>query len=99
MKLKVHTVLGKVFPCTTNLPDCDPRKKLEPQNDQTPSSRVDSVEEIRTVQAPETDTTSLNQVEVPPWVESYEISATEMDGGPTFVSCKSSIDSFQKINN
>jgi hypothetical protein len=34
----------------------------------------------RDVQAPAIDTTPVNQVEVPPWAESYEISATEIDG-------------------
>ncbi|KAG5653218.1 hypothetical protein H0H81_001695 [Sphagnurus paluster] len=56
------------------------RKKLEPQNNKAPSSRVDIIDEnIRDVQAPEVDTTSMNQVEVPPWAEAYEISATEID--------------------
>ncbi|KAG5645386.1 hypothetical protein DXG03_006339 [Asterophora parasitica] len=56
------------------------RKKLEPQNDKAPSSRVDANDEnIRDIQAPDIDTTSLHQVEVPPWAETYEISATEMD--------------------
>ncbi|KAF9466003.1 hypothetical protein BDZ94DRAFT_1252774 [Collybia nuda] len=56
------------------------RKKLEPQNDTAPSSRVDTNDQnIRDVQAPDIDTTSLHQVEVPPWAESYEISATEME--------------------
>ncbi|KAF5370942.1 hypothetical protein D9615_009793 [Tricholomella constricta] len=56
------------------------RKKLEPQNDKAPNSRVDTNDEnIRHVQAPDIDTTSMHQVEVPPWAETYEISATEMD--------------------
>ncbi|KAF8233255.1 beach-domain-containing protein [Tricholoma matsutake] len=56
------------------------RKKLEPQNDKFPSSRVDANEQHdRDVQVPATDTTPVNQVEVPPWAESYEISASEMD--------------------
>ncbi|KAF8962103.1 beach-domain-containing protein [Flammula alnicola] len=56
------------------------RKKLEPQNDNSPSSRVDALEEVtRDVNPPETETASVIQVEVPPWAESYEISATEMD--------------------
>ncbi|KIM43842.1 hypothetical protein M413DRAFT_26133 [Hebeloma cylindrosporum] len=56
------------------------RKKLEPQNDNSPSSRVDALEEVtRGVNPPDTETTSILQVEVPPWAESYEISATEMD--------------------
>ncbi|KAF8184760.1 hypothetical protein BJ912DRAFT_973913 [Pholiota molesta] len=56
------------------------RKKLEPQNDHSPSSRVDGLDEVtRDVNPPESDTASTMQVEVPPWAESYEISATEMD--------------------
>jgi len=57
------------------------RKKLEPQNDTSPSSRVDALEEaIRDVRLPEAETGSIIQVEVPPWADSYEISATEMEG-------------------
>ncbi|KDR79337.1 hypothetical protein GALMADRAFT_223566 [Galerina marginata CBS 339.88] len=56
------------------------RKKLEPQNDRSPSSRVDALEEVtRGVNPPEVDSSSIIQVEVPPWAESYEIAATEMD--------------------
>lgn len=56
-------------------------KKLEPQNDHSPSSRVDGLDEVtRDVNPPEADTASTMQVEVPPWAESYEIAATEMDG-------------------
>lgn len=57
------------------------RKKLEPQVDNSPSSRVDALEEItRGVNPPEPDTSSIMQVEVPPWAEAYEISATEVEG-------------------
>jgi len=57
-------------------------KKLEPQNDNSPSSRVDALEEVtRGVNPPDVETASVLQVEVPPWAESYEIAATEMDGG------------------
>ena len=81
----------------TVLPFC--RKKFEPQNDQAPSSRVDAKEEHdRDVQAPAVDTTPVNQVEVPPWAESYEISGNEMDG-----SCKiiqfNSLFNIVQINN
>ena len=55
------------------------RKKLEPQNEE-PSSRVDGVEQIRDVKQPDPDAQSVFQVEVPPWAESYEISATDVDG-------------------
>jgi hypothetical protein len=57
------------------------RKKLEPQNVKAPSSRVDANEQHdRDLQVPAVDTTPVNQVEVPPWAESYEISSNEMDG-------------------
>ncbi|KAH9476097.1 Beige protein-like protein 1 [Psilocybe cubensis] len=56
------------------------RKKLEPQVDNSPSSRVDALEEVtRGVNPPEPDTSSIMQVEVPPWAEAYEISATEIE--------------------
>ncbi|KAG6865428.1 hypothetical protein C0991_002666 [Blastosporella zonata] len=56
------------------------RKKLESQNEKTPSSRVDIKDEnIRDIEEPEADTAPWQQVEVPPWAESYEISATEID--------------------
>ncbi|PPQ75051.1 hypothetical protein CVT24_010464 [Panaeolus cyanescens] len=56
------------------------RKKLEPQNDISPSTRVDGLEEIiRDVHLPDTETASVIHVEVPPWSDSYEISATEVD--------------------
>jgi hypothetical protein len=56
------------------------RKKLEYQTDNSPSSRVDSLGEMtRDVQPPEAESTSFMH-EVPPWAESYEISATEVDG-------------------
>ncbi|KAG6916308.1 hypothetical protein DXG01_007465 [Tephrocybe rancida] len=55
------------------------RKKLEPQSEKTPSSRVDTKDEnIRDIEVPDVDI-SGPQVEVPPWAESYEISATEID--------------------
>ena len=56
------------------------RKKLEPQNENNPSSRVDALDEvIRDVRPPDAETSGF-QIEVPPWTESYEISATDMDG-------------------
>ncbi|KAG6816009.1 hypothetical protein H0H87_009501 [Tephrocybe sp. NHM501043] len=56
------------------------RKKLETQSEKTPSSRVDATDEnIRDIEVPDVDTTPGQQVEVPPWAESYEISATEID--------------------
>ncbi|KAG6831011.1 hypothetical protein H0H92_013198 [Tricholoma furcatifolium] len=56
------------------------RKKLEPQNEKAANSRVDAIEEtIRDIEVPEVDAASTQQVEVPPWADSYEISATEVD--------------------
>ncbi|KAJ7075426.1 beach-domain-containing protein [Mycena belliarum] len=56
------------------------RKKLEPMNDKSLAIRVDTSEQnIRNIEAPEADSQSIVQVEVPPWAESYEISATDMD--------------------
>ena len=50
-------------------------------NNRTPSSRVDGNKQTtREIQTPEVDTPSLHQVEVPPWAESYELSATESEG-------------------
>ncbi|KAJ7454045.1 beach-domain-containing protein [Mycena galericulata] len=56
------------------------RKKLEPMNDKSLAIRVDTSDQnLRNVEAPEADSQSIVQVEVPPWAESYEISATDMD--------------------
>ncbi|KAJ6464029.1 beach-domain-containing protein [Mycena sanguinolenta] len=56
------------------------RNKLEPMDDKSLAIRVDSSDQsIRNVEAPEADSQSIVQVEVPPWAESYEISATDMD--------------------
>ncbi|KAJ7615896.1 beach-domain-containing protein [Roridomyces roridus] len=56
------------------------RKKLEPMNDASLAIRVDtSNQNMRSVEAPDSDAQSIVQVEVPPWAESYEISATDMD--------------------
>ncbi|KAF4607270.1 hypothetical protein EYR38_001331 [Pleurotus pulmonarius] len=55
------------------------RKKMEPQDDKTWSSRLESYDHLRDVTMPESETSSQLQVEVPPWAESYEISATEME--------------------
>jgi hypothetical protein len=56
------------------------RKKLEPDNEKAPDSRVDKDGQMRDVHEPETDAQSVIQVEAPPWAESYEIASTEMDG-------------------
>jgi hypothetical protein len=41
---------------------------------------VDALDEaIRDVRPPEAETPDI-QIEVPPWAESYEISATDVDG-------------------
>ncbi|KII85493.1 hypothetical protein PLICRDRAFT_44793 [Plicaturopsis crispa FD-325 SS-3] len=55
------------------------RKKLEPQDEQNPDSRVDSNDHIRDVEPPDPETQSLFQAEIPPWAEAYEISATDVD--------------------
>ncbi|KAF7319608.1 hypothetical protein HMN09_00301200 [Mycena chlorophos] len=56
------------------------RKRLEPMNDKSLAIRVDTSDQnIRNVEVPESDSQSITQVEVPPWAESYEISATDMD--------------------
>ena len=62
-------------------------KKLEPQNENSPSSRVDALDEvIRDVRPPEVETPGI-QIEVPPWAESYEIAATDIDGKWLFFCC------------
>ncbi|KAF9002530.1 hypothetical protein BDQ17DRAFT_1357028 [Cyathus striatus] len=56
------------------------RKKMEPQNDKAASSRIDLQGlNIRNVEAPESDTQSIRQPEVPPWADNYEIASTEID--------------------
>ena len=63
------------------------RKKLEPQNENNPSSRVDALDEvIRDVRPPEVDTSGF-QLEVSPWTESFEISTTDVDGMSLFSFC------------
>ena len=45
---------------------------------------MDALDEvIRDVRPPEAETSGF-QIEVPPWTESYEISATDMDGESCF---------------
>ncbi|KAJ7579061.1 beach-domain-containing protein [Mycena floridula] len=58
------------------------RKKLEPESDKSSNSRVveGTQQIIRSVVAPDSDTNSVYQVEVPPWNEAYEISSTDGDG-------------------
>jgi hypothetical protein len=82
MRQKVRIVSGAVIfsyiDCLFRLPLH--RKKLEYQNDNSPSSRVDGLGEMtRDVQPPEAESTSF-MYEAPPWSASYEISATEADG-------------------
>ena len=46
---------------------------------------MDALDEvIRDVRPPEVETPGF-QIEVPPWAESYEISATDMDGTSYYV--------------
>ncbi|KAG6889353.1 hypothetical protein C0992_005581 [Termitomyces sp. T32_za158] len=57
------------------------RKRLEPQSEKPPSPRVDyNDESIREIEVPDIDVSaSQQQVEVPPWAESCEISTIEID--------------------
>ncbi|CAK5278628.1 unnamed protein product [Mycena citricolor] len=56
------------------------RNRLEPMNDKSLAIRIDTSDpNMRNVEAPDIDTQSIVQAEVPPWAESYEISATDMD--------------------
>ncbi|KAF9014685.1 beach-domain-containing protein [Hymenopellis radicata] len=56
------------------------RNKLEPETQRPSTNRVDvSIGHIRDVSIPEADNSSALHVEVPPWSESYEISATDVE--------------------
>ncbi|KAI8986856.1 beach-domain-containing protein [Trametes punicea] len=55
------------------------RKKLEHDDDELPSSKVDPNQQIGDVQELDVDTRSIAQIEVPPWSESYELSSTDVD--------------------
>lgn len=57
------------------------RKKLEPDAEKMPSSKVDQ-QQIGDVESFDVDTQSIMQIEVPPWSESYELSSAEVDGEP-----------------
>ncbi|KAK0186450.1 beach-domain-containing protein [Armillaria mellea] len=55
------------------------RNKLEPELSQ-PVTRIDvGFEHVRDVDVPESETSSIVQVEVPPWAETYEISSTDVE--------------------
>ncbi|KAH9919489.1 beach-domain-containing protein [Epithele typhae] len=54
------------------------RKKLQQDDEKMPNSKVDH-QQIADVQDFDVDTQSIMQLEVPPWSESYELSATEQD--------------------
>ncbi|KAF8621252.1 hypothetical protein AX15_007913 [Amanita polypyramis BW_CC] len=57
------------------------RKKMEPANDLAQTTRVDVNEATtRGIQTPETESkTPEHAAEVPPWAESYEIAATDIE--------------------
>lgn len=52
---------------------------MEAENEEPLSFRVDDHEHERRLE-PDADSQSIVQVELPPWAEAYEISATEVDG-------------------
>lgn len=53
---------------------------MEPRDEKASTSRVESSEHNRNVEEPNADAQSTLNVEIPPWAETYEISATDMDG-------------------
>ncbi|EPQ51421.1 beach-domain-containing protein [Gloeophyllum trabeum ATCC 11539] len=55
------------------------RKKLEPEEENTSIPRLGGSAESRLLDTPDTET-QVQHVEVPPWAETYEISATDVDG-------------------
>ncbi|KAJ3010240.1 hypothetical protein NUW54_g2543 [Trametes sanguinea] len=55
------------------------RKRLEHDEEEQPSSKVDLNQQIGDVQELDVDTRSITQIEVPPWSESYELSSTDVD--------------------
>lgn len=65
------------------------RKKLEPEHVKILlNSRVTN-DAIRDVEAPDGETQSIVQVEVPPWAEGYEFSATDVEGARYMILCSS----------
>lgn len=65
------------------------RKRLEPEHVKVLlNSRVTN-EAIRDVEEPDGETHSVVQVEVPPWAEGYEFSATELEGVLYMIDCSS----------
>lgn len=57
------------------------RKKLERQEDKVPITRIAQADALaRQVQAVEDDAESAMRTEPPPWAESYELGATDIDG-------------------
>jgi len=63
------------------------RKKLEPEHVKILlNSRVTN-EAIRDVEEPDGETQSVVQVEIPPWAEGYEFSATEVEGALYMTLC------------
>ncbi|EIN04780.1 beach-domain-containing protein [Punctularia strigosozonata HHB-11173 SS5] len=56
------------------------RKKLEPNDQEFLTSLLDGPSRVPDLSAPDADTQSVVQMELPPWAESYEISVTDVDG-------------------
>ena len=81
MRPRAHIEYGSYF--GTDSPNqCLPltsSKKLEPEQVKILSVKVND-EISRDVQEPNLDAQSILQVEVPPWAESYEFSATGVEG-------------------
>ena len=68
------------------LVDIHVRMKLEPANDLVQSSRVDlNQANTREIDTPEIESKTPDVAEVPPWAESYEIAATDIEG---IVTCR-----------
>ena len=66
--------------------DIHVRMKLEPANDLVQSSRVDlNQANTREIDTPEIESKTPDVAEVPPWAESYEIAATDIEG---IVTCR-----------
>ncbi|OCH84794.1 beach-domain-containing protein [Obba rivulosa] len=55
------------------------RKKMEPAEEKTSSSKFDATSRVVDLQEAESESQSLKRVEVPPWAESYEMSSTDVD--------------------
>lgn len=56
------------------------RKKLEPQNEESLVQRTVGMANERFVEQEDQDARSVVQMELPPWVEGYDLSAIEAEG-------------------